>query len=324
MNLGLYICSFYFMQSANKKKNAYCWDLNNPVSFDENYYNDAEAFFNSFFQAYARDQEDDPNRVFYIERESTWRGETDTFVYLMARIRSGIFGVEADIYDRKERQTVGKRNINQADVMPFLLFIAIPKPSTTDEDHPVNKGIMLFQSNGVYGVKSKTTAQIRAFAQTHLNSSFITRNVAPGPFLEQLFENGKLKKIHLIRNKITSDDADRLNKVYYGREERIISQLLTSKMEEIIYKLKRFGMNPEAVYEWDDGNEYQNVKVYMEIDKGIYRTIDLHHFENRSILEYIPDRYRKENGHANEDEILSYFIERSKFYLARMAVSLKP
>lgn len=131
-----------------------------------------------------------------IERENAHGEEKRmTFVYLMARIRSGVFGVEADIYDRKKRTTVGKRDINQADVMPFLFFIAIPKPATTDEHHPVNKGIMLFQSNGVYGVKSKTTALLNMFSREQLDSSFKTRNVAPGAFLDQLFKIGKLKKM---------------------------------------------------------------------------------------------------------------------------------
>lgn len=324
MNLGLYICSFYFIQSANKKGKEYYWDLNKPISLDENYYNDAEEFFDSFFQAHANDQQEDPDRVYYIERESAWRGETDTFVYLMARIRSGVFGVEADIYDRKKRTTVGKRDINQADVMPFLFFIAIPKPATTDEHHPVNKGIMLFQSNGVYGVKSKTTALLNMFSREQLDSSFKTRNVAPGAFLDQLFKIGKLKKMHLIRNKFSCDDADRLGGGFYGKEELIVSQFIAEKLDNTIDKLKRFGLDQQAVYEWEAGTEYQNVKVNLEIAKGIYRTIDLHHFEQRSILEYIPDRYKKENGHANEEIILPYFIERSRAYFAQMAVSLKP
>lgn len=65
MNLGLYICSFYFIQSANKKGKEYYWDLNKPISLDENYYNDAEEFFDSFFQAHANDQQEDPDRVYY-------------------------------------------------------------------------------------------------------------------------------------------------------------------------------------------------------------------------------------------------------------------
>ena len=324
MNLGLYICSFYFVQSAHKKKNAYVWDLNNSISFGKNCYNNAEAFFDSFFQAYASDQEEDPDRVYYIERESTWRGETDKFVYLMARIRTGVFGVEADIYDRNERKTVGKRDINKADVMPFLLFIAIPKPSTTDEDYPVNKGIMFFQSNGVYGAKSKTTALLKSFSRIQTDSSFITRNVAPGAFLDQLFKIGKLKKMHLIRNKFSPDDSDQIGDDFYGKEELIVSRFIADKLDNILDKLKRFGLDSGAVYEWESGTEYQDVKVNMEIEKGIYRTIDLHHFEQRSILEYIPERYKKENGHANEEIILPYFIERSESYLAQMAISLKP
>lgn len=324
MNLGLYICSFYFIQSANKKKNAYCWDLNKSLSYDENRYKNAEAFFDSFFQTYASDQGDDPDRVYYIERESEWRGETDNFVYLMARIRTGVFGVEADIYDRNERKTVGKRDVNKADVMPFLFFIAIPKPSTTDEDHPVNKGIMFFQSNGVYGAKSKTAALLNSFSRRQMNSSFIMRNVSPGAFLDQLFKIGKLRKMHLIRNNVSPDDADKLRDDFYAKEELIVSGFIADKIENILDKLKQFGLNPQAVYEWEPGEEYQDVKVNMEIDKGIYRTIDLHHFERRSILEYIPEQYKKGNGHANEETILPYFIERGESYLAQMAVSLKP
>ena len=216
------------------------------------------------------------------------------------------------------------KDINKADVMPFLFFIAIPKSSITDRDHPVNKGIMFFQSNGVYGAKSKTTELLKLFSKKQTNSSFTTRNVAPGAFLDQLFKIGKLKKMHLIRNKFSPDDSDQLNDKFYGREELIVSQFISNKLDDIFDKLRRFGLNPQAIYEWESGTQYQDVKVDIEIEKGIYRTVDLHHFEKRSILEYIPTQYKKENGHANEETILPYFIDKSKSYLDKMAVSLSP
>lgn len=323
MNLGLYVCSFFFHRAKIGKKEPCYLKLNEEIECGDNSYSNAENFFLDFFNEYAQDQEEDTERVYYIEREDGWRNETKDFVYLMARVRSGMLGVEADIYDKKKQKTVGKRNVDQADVMPFLIFIAIPKPVGYGDSDCVKKGIILFQSNGVYGVKSKTVQLINSFAREKMGAGFYTRNVAPGAFLDQFFRIGTLKKIHLIKTKMSADDSDTIKGKFYGREEKIVSNFVGNAMEKVVDKLKTFGLNPKAVYEWDASEIYQDVKVTVEIDRGITRTIDLHRFDNRSILEYIPDTYKKGNGHANEATIIPYLIERVDSYLQQMSVTIK-
>lgn len=321
MNLGMYICSFHFVQQIDGRRR-YVWNLNDKITQESVTFENTRQFFESFFMQWKNpDDIDDKKRVYYIETDPSWMGETNDHFFIMARIQSGAYGVEAQIFDRIAKQNVGTRSKDQADVMPFLFYIAIPKDSG-DATKPVNKGIMLFQSSSVYGVKSITTELLKKYARESANSALYTYNVAPGAFLHNLFQNGELKSVRLIKNKISRDRADTLSGIYYGKEERIMSKFYSTNMEELIQSLIAFGMNKNAVYEIDGGDSYQEVKVNIQISKGITRTVDLHRFDNRSILEMIPDNYQKANGHADEEKILPFFQERASEYLRQMAVTL--
>lgn len=322
MSLGMYICSFYFVQNAKKKKRRYVWDLHNEIKGEENCFSNALDFFQKFFESRKEpDDIEDDKRVYYIETKPEWQGEEEEFYYTMAKIYSGIYGVEADIYDKNVKKKVGKRGVNQADVMPFLFYVVIPKASG-NSSYPVNKGIMIFQSISVYGIKMITTKLIKNYALSTVNSNFYTRNIAPKAFLEQLFSLGKLKSLILTKNVVSYDKSNSIEGVNFGREKRVYSQFAEFNKSKLFERLINFGMDKKSVFEWNDGTDFDSAKVQIKLPEGNIRTVDLHNFDNNSIIEIIPERYSKDNGHADEKLILDYFYGRAKEYLEQMSVSL--
>lgn len=285
MNLGLYVCSFHF-QTTQKQGTSYILNLNGPIKGEEQNYNDILDFFETFFQQYQDAQNiDNDQRIYRIERHNEWRGEDEDIAYIMVKVHSGIYGAEADIYDKKSRKTVGKRGADQADVMPFLWFIAVPKDSSVAKGKSVNKGIMLFQSLGVYGIKSITTQLLSQYAKEEIHASINTYIVSPKAYLDKIFEIGHLKKVRLIRN-VRRDPADELSGLCYGKEERIVSNFLAFP-DGLIRRLKTFGLKKDDCFEWDDGSQYDNVKVDIDLAPGVSRTINLHNFENRIALNVV-------------------------------------
>lgn len=145
MSLGLYVSSFYFFRSG---KNSCYLGLNAPVQYNDTQYSQAIDFFEDFF-AVRRTMEtiESEKKLYYIETNPNWRGETDKFSYIAACIHSGNYGIESDIYDATSHERVGSIEKNQAGMVPFFVFVAIPKKETSTE--PINKGLILFQSMGI-------------------------------------------------------------------------------------------------------------------------------------------------------------------------------
>ena len=112
MSLGLYVSSFYFFQSG---KNSCYLGLNSPVQYNDTQYSQAIDFFEAFF-AVRRTMEtlESEKKLYYIETNPNWRGETDKFSYIAACIHSGNYGIESDIYDATSHERVGSIEKNQA------------------------------------------------------------------------------------------------------------------------------------------------------------------------------------------------------------------
>lgn len=105
MSLGLYVSSFYFFRSG---KNSCYLGLNAPVQYNDTQYSQAIDFFEDFF-AVRRTMEtiESEKKLYYIETNPNWRGETDKFSYIAACIHSGNYGIESDIYDATSHERVG-------------------------------------------------------------------------------------------------------------------------------------------------------------------------------------------------------------------------
>lgn len=320
MDLGLYVSSFYFIHTSKKKSNY--MELNSLFPYTNNKYFNIIDFFEDFFKAHnnIRNLYLD-NKLYSIETDASWRGETDQYIYTCARINSGTYGVETDIYDVKSKAKVGSISKDQAGVLPFFVFVAVAKPGTSTT--PINKGLIMFQSMGVYGVKSVTCKLLNEFSKSKMDCTFRTCNVSASEFLKAFFDIGRLKRLRLIRNSVSDDNSDLLEGVSYAREERVLSSFRGAIFSGLVDRLIQFGLSKSAVFEWENDITYDCVKATMDIGEGKERTVDLHAYDNLSIIEYVPKQYQKDNGHADEHTIIQYFCMRATEYLRKMDMTIR-
>lgn len=95
--------------------------------------------------------------------------------------------------NRKTKSTVHKKSRDEADVKPFYVVVVIPKDT---EISKAQRGLILFQEIGIYGVKTVTTKAMQEFFSKKLGLTFRTQNLAPDFYLKKLFESGMIQKIN--------------------------------------------------------------------------------------------------------------------------------
>lgn len=125
----------------------------------------------------------------------------------------------------------------------------------------------------------------------------------------------------LVSNYLPEDKSDLLSGVSFAKEERILSSFVGNKFSGLIDHLIQFGLNKSAVFELEDGTKYDNVTATIDIGEGKERTLNLHKYDNMSILEYVPNQYEKDNGHADESTIIQYLCLRATEYIEKMDAS---
>lgn len=321
MNFGLYICSFYFTQTKNKKdKTKHILDLNKPMNCEEKGFPNAISEFKKFFVTQVKTQViDEEQKVFFIEENKEWAGQEDLFEYAMIKVHSGNYGIETDIYDSQTSEKIGLITKEQAVVKTFLVMVVIPK---NNDNTVVNKGLMMFQTIGTYGVKTTTTERMKNFLSANANIDLHICNVTDTEFLNNLFQQCDLKKLRLIKNKVSKDSSDRLVGLY-AKEERILSRFFEKPAESLVKRLKDFALKKDSVLEWEVGAEYDQIKVEVDTEYGNRRTVDLHHFDAYSIIENIPSQFSKENGNVDENRTLEYLKSRASYYIKKMDVRVQ-
>lgn len=101
-----------------------------------------------------------------------------------------------------------------------------------------------------------------------------------------------------------------------------MSSFLGRAANTFIERLIHFGLDKSAIFELENGISYDNVTATIDIGDGKERTVNLHKYDNLSILEYIPSQYEKDNGHADENTIISYLCARATEYIEKMDMTI--
>ena len=162
-------------------------------------------------------------QLFNCSFDSTNQGETDTYRYLIFTVYAGYYGYASKLVNRKTKSTVHKKSRDEADVKPFYVVVVIPKDT---EISKAQRGLILFQEIGIYGVKTVTTKAMQEFFSKKLGLTFRTQNLAPDFYLKKLFESGMIQKIKLARNVQSNDIIEHdwetiMEKVRAGRAHEL-------------------------------------------------------------------------------------------------------
>lgn len=225
-------------------------------------------------------------------------------LYLIAKYAS-------KLVNRKTKSTVHKKSRDEADVKPFYVVVVIPKDT---EISKAQRGLILFQEIGIYGVKTVTTKAMQEFFSKKLGLTFRTQNLAPDFYLKKLFESGMIQKIKLARNVQSNDTTDKLYGAGYGREERTLVPIkITNQMKA---KLRHVS---EAKYNYFtfDNHDYPETKMVVKIGDRL-RTIDLHGLDELSVEEALPDELLLPDGTIDFPNFETHMLEVAEEYIEHL------
>ena len=321
-SLSITACSF-FLQKSNSKAGENVFDLNHPISIqtmtgDEEKISVLEMF-NLFFQQYQEMKKDeDRQKSFHCDVTSIKEFETNEFRVKYVRVFSGIYGSASEILDAESQKVKFRKTASDIETRPFYVFVVIPKDN---ERVTVQKGMLIFQNVGPYGIKTITTEYMRAFFAEYYKITIKCRTIAPELFVNKVIRSENIKKVHLIRNIKSADTADSLS-IGYGSEVRELRGVRfdTPFGTKIMDGIRWFVGGKYRLFEFEN-QEYSAVKLTVDIG-GRDRKIDLHNIDNLSIIEALPDDIRMADGHPNETQLVEHLHSVISEYLSEMALRI--
>lgn len=320
-NLSLTACSFY-LKKSNSRKQDKIFSLNSDMSgtYNEQEYTiyNAQELFESFFHAHENMEKDDiKKQTFSCRYEDSYTRDTAAFKMIYAKIQSGIYGTSSVIYDADTNRVKLKKSAKDIDVRPFYVFVILPKDT---EDMKVQKGMLIFQNVGQFGVKTVTTDLMQSYFSSNYGITIICKTIAPELFIKKVIRRDNIKKLVMVKNVKSVDDAD--FRRGYGKEVREIGELHFSDTfwSKIYDKILWVAGAKNNLFEFEDIS-YDTLKVVVDIG-GRNRKIDLHNLENLSIIEAIPEEIRMSDGHPDEQLLIEHFTEVAAEYLDEMVLRI--
>lgn len=321
-NLSLTACSFYLRETNSRGFNK-IFNLNSPIEKNLNgkeyFFADAIELFSAFFKHYKNMiDNNDKKQTFSCEFDPTFAGETDGFHFIYAKIMSGLYGSSSDIIDPLTKQIKFSKAASDIDTRPFYVFVIVPKNTKEIE---VQKGLLIFQNVGQYGIKTLTTNYMQKFFSSYFQISLNCRTIAPNLFVKKIIRRDNLQKLVMIKNIKSADDTDNMD-FGYGKEVREVGNLKFSEngWQKILKSINWVAGGKHNLFEFE-GEAYSTLKVVVDIG-GRKRIIDLHNLENLSIIESIPDEIKMADGHPNIELLVEYFKKVAAEYINEMVLKI--
>lgn len=313
---GLLVCSFYLRKKFSRG-NDNVIDLNHKISDEENNeYADIFELFSLFLDEVRQTKDDERNmKLFSVPPETIINYDPETYRATSFAVNSGSYGFESEITDRISREIKYKRTQNDADIKQFYCLVCVPK----DVDGiSIQKGIMLFQTIGTYGIKTITTQKMKEFFSKK-GITLETRSVSVRTFMEKIIENGSLTKVTLVKNSVSPDSSDNMF-ISTGREEK--SYIRPRLKQNWINKFLDFldGKNQDDIFEIND-EKFQDIRITFSIS-GKSRTVRANDIDRFSVVEEIPDSIFN-NGKYSKEQLINHMITVAETYKGKMVFRIE-
>ena len=322
-NLSITTCSFYLRKQNTRNAKGIC-SLNKDIEYIDNDDNivktTVKSIFQSFSTAHEVSEKDDVNQKTFSCRYLVGRDiSTDSFQCFSFEIQSGYYGSASTIVDADTREEKYIMTPNDVAEKIFYMFVVIPKDNNKVK---VNKGMLVFQNIGVYGIKTVTLKKLRSYFSERFGLTIRCLTVSPELFVKKILIKENLKKMIMIRNHKSNEATDDYY-TGYGTESRIISNLCFNETawQKIMSGINHFIKGKSNLFEFQS-LEYNQLKLEVLIGEST-RTINLHNIENLSIIESIPASIRDLNGYADISRLCEYIIEVINDYLKEMVLEIK-
>lgn len=301
------LCSFKIKEKKKRKTNyiplnkeikcqkkGLSYTCNNIFEIIKSFYVENEGNYNDIKK----------QKLFCIKKDSFKTYENDTYYCCSFIIKSGNYGIEADMTNINTNEISHHKSKEEADMKDFTCLIYVPK----DIESETKKGIIVFESIGNYGVKVISCDVLTRFF-SNINITLEIKSVSPEAFIKKIIDKGNIKNITFITNNISQNIADNILSVS-GKEKRTI--LNPTFPKESIIKLtewinKKIKNNNMKMSEIVDNRDIEDITLNFRLGERS-RTIRLATLDKLSIVEDIP------KGFETDEQIIRYMIETADSY----------
>lgn len=323
-SISITACSFY-LRKKNSRTTRDVYNLNDSFTIttedgEVKTYSDYSIIFKDFFESHTMIQIDSvKQQSFQCEYEPNPIVDNEEYKLFCAKIHSGDYGSSSEIIDSNTKESRYKKKVDDIDVKPFYIFLVIPKDNKKIK---VQKGMLIFQNVGPYGIKTITTTKMQDYFSNNFDISIQCNCISPKLFIEKVLKKNKLNKICLIKNYKSNDKADNLSKGY-GTEVRVLSNLELSdnQFAKLMESIKYASGGKYNLFEFEHIS-YHNAKIQVKIGEHV-KTINVHNIDRLSIIEEIPDDIKSIDGHPDKTKLIDYVKNTIDDYISEMVLTVE-
>jgi hypothetical protein len=190
--------------------------------------------------------------------------------------QTGQFGFESDIYNTTNKNIAYKRQVDEADMLPFNFSFYFPKETSSGQR---KRGLLLLSKFNTLGVRGLTIPHLmKSFSGRFPGFKLVVTKVVPKIVMETILRDGKLKNIRLIKKTLPDDIAEALSES--DREnvqdiELVIRSKRKSRFNDVDWLLRAIdGKSKPSEIITIPSFDHDNIKLEIEMD-GVVRTVDL-------------------------------------------------
>ena len=233
-------------------------------------------------------------------------------------VKTGEYGVEAEIVNMKTGETTHTKTAEEAEVLPFAFYIAVAPLNTS-------RGIIIFQTEGRYGMKTAFETRMKKFIREKFNGwGFSLGNIMPREYVERYLVKGFLKELRMIKYSISRDVSERNGikdndeKCY---EERIIHSPL-GFLDKGAEKIREVMRGQRALCDVVEipGFNYDCIKLNFRLGKSA-KTINLGNLDCLVVTEDITEQAGVKKGHPDIETLKNEMEETAKGYMMSMGLA---
>lgn len=311
MVVGVNISSFRFKKKNSKKDefipfySDFSKNKEDCIYSCENIIKVIEEFYKSKILP---EQLDYHKKYFGTKKDSFKVKEKDERIYVSFTVICGAYGIKSEITDIETNEILFKRKSNNADVKDFRVMFAFSKEQ---KGFDINKGVVLFEVVGQYGIKTLTTNKFREFLSNDFHVMPFFYTVSTREAFEKLVDNGSFKKINLIKNEVNPEFSSMLG-INCGKEVRTVALASIREKKSFVDKLLNFATSGKEVYEIDD--EYDDISITIDIG-GRTKTTSIKDFGSLYIVEKLPEDVLDVDGEMIVPKIDDAMMQYANDYL---------
>ncbi len=257
------------------------------------------ADFWTFFTEYVNhldllERNDNQKKVIKLKEDSiTYQSDKRI---ISGIFESGAYGFESDIRDSKTNESKYKKQIDDAEILPFYFLVYIPKG--------LDIGIILLQRFGVNGIHRIFTSTFYDFFRSKYSALHIYyETFLSKELLDALLNKGQIKEMILRRYDLPTDKADKYNLKGMKNELLSMEYKLKSKKSTFFSKdqLKTFVKNKNKVFFSSPSDDAKNKISIVMIQDNTKRTIDLSDTGKLRPYYYVNEKevVKDTSGHPN-------------------------